>query len=136
MALPCVVGLVYSVEDPSRTERLTLFQVRIFCLPFGSETWPLPRSQACWPLDGYYVSSSPGVSSPTLQNLGLISLCNHMTQLLITYIVCVYMWVCICVCVCTNMHACLVTSGSLQPHGLAHQAPLSMGFFRQGYWSE
>lgn len=89
MALPCVVGLVQSVEDPSRTERLTLPQERIFCLPFGSETWPLPRSQACWPLDGYDVISSPGVSSPTLQNLGLLSLCNHMTQLLITYSVCV-----------------------------------------------
>ena len=26
-------------------------------------------------------------------------------------------------------------SGSLWPHGLAHQAPLSMGFSRQEYWS-
>ena len=31
----------------------------------------------------------------------------------------------------------LVVSSSLQPHGLyvAHQAPLSMGFSRQEYWS-
>ena len=31
----------------------------------------------------------------------------------------------------------LVVSDSLQPHGLyvAHQAPLSMGFLRQEYWS-
>ena len=28
-----------------------------------------------------------------------------------------------------------VVSNSLQPHGVAHQAPLSMGFFRQGCWS-
>ena len=28
-----------------------------------------------------------------------------------------------------------VMSSSLQPHGLAHQAPLSMGFPRQEYWS-
>ena len=36
------------------------------------------------------------------------------------------------------MHACLVTSvisDSLQPYGLAHQVPLSMGFSRQKYWS-
>ena len=37
------------------------------------------------------------------------------------------------------MHACSVDSAvpdSLQPHGLvAHQAPLSMGFSRQEYWS-
>ena len=26
-------------------------------------------------------------------------------------------------------------SNSLQPHGLAHQAPLSMDFLRQEYWS-
>ena len=28
-----------------------------------------------------------------------------------------------------------VVSDSLWPHGMAHQAPLSMGFFRQEYWS-
>ena len=36
------------------------------------------------------------------------------------------------------MCACSVTSvvsNTLQPYGLAHQAPLSMGFSRQGYWS-
>ena len=33
------------------------------------------------------------------------------------------------------MRACLVISDSLQPYGLARQAPLSMGFFRQEYWS-
>ena len=31
--------------------------------------------------------------------------------------------------------SCSVVSVSLQPHGLTHQAPLSMGFFRQEYWS-
>ena len=35
-------------------------------------------------------------------------------------------------CVCTLAQS----SDSLQPHGLAHQeVPLSMGFFRQEYWS-
>ena len=31
--------------------------------------------------------------------------------------------------------SCLVMSDSLQPCGLAHQAPLSTGFSRQKYWS-
>ena len=31
---------------------------------------------------------------------------------------------------------CLIVSGSLQPYGqIARQAPLSMGFSRQEYWS-
>ena len=34
------------------------------------------------------------------------------------------------------MCACAVVSSSLWPHGLAHQAPLSMGFPKQEYWSE
>ena len=35
------------------------------------------------------------------------------------------------------MGVCSVISDSLRPHGLyvAHQAPLSMGFSRQKYWS-
>ena len=39
--------------------------------------------------------------------------------------------ICVCVCVCS------VASTSLQPNGLyvAHQAPLSMEFSRQEYWS-
>ena len=31
--------------------------------------------------------------------------------------------------------SCSVVSNSLQTHGLAHQAPLSMELFRQEYWS-
>ena len=31
--------------------------------------------------------------------------------------------------------SCSVVSDSLQPHGLAHQAPLSVEFSRQEYWS-
>ena len=46
------------------------------------------------------------------------------------------MWetVCVCVCVCVSP---LVMSDSLRPHGLylAHQAPLSMVFFRQEYYN-
>ena len=35
------------------------------------------------------------------------------------------------------MLSCSVMSDSLQPHGtIAHQAPLSMGFFRQEYWNK
>ena len=43
-----------------------------------------------------------------------------------------------CVCsVCVCVHACIHTQSclTLQPHGPACQAPLSMGFLRQGYWS-
>ena len=46
------------------------------------------------------------------------------------------MWetVCVCVCVCVSP---LVMSDYLRPHGLylAHQAPLSMVFFRQEYYN-
>ena len=34
-----------------------------------------------------------------------------------------------------SCYVALLKSNSLQPHGLAHQAPLSMGFSRQEYWS-
>ena len=37
----------------------------------------------------------------------------------------------LCVCACVHTQSCL----TLQPHGPACQAPLSMGFLRQGYWS-
>ena len=40
--------------------------------------------------------------------------------------------VCVCVCVCVKSLQLFLT---LWPHGLAHQAPLSMGFSRQEYWS-
>ena len=41
-------------------------------------------------------------------------------------------WVFFLACVLS----CSVVSDSLRPHGLlAHQAPLSMGFSRQEYWS-
>ena len=34
-----------------------------------------------------------------------------------------------------SLALCSVMSDSLQPHALAHQAPLSVGFPRQKYWS-
>ena len=40
--------------------------------------------------------------------------------------------VCVCVCVCIS---CLVVSDSAIPWTVALQAPLSMGFSRQEYWS-
>ena len=55
---------------------------------------------------------------------------------------------CVCVCVCAHgevalrekMSVCVcvgqsVVSDSLRAHGLSRQAPLSMGFSRQKYWS-
>ena len=49
----------------------------------------------------------------------------------------------VCVCVCVHAHVCICTRGvtsvvfdSLQPlWTVAHQAPVSLGFSRQGYWS-
>ena len=41
-------------------------------------------------------------------------------------------WVCGCVCVCVS-HS--VVSKSATPWTVAHQAPPSRGFSRQGYWS-
>ena len=52
-----------------------------------------------------------------------------------TYHLWVFLHVYVNVCVCACMHACSVVTDSLQCHGLAHQAPLSMGFPRQEYWS-
>ena len=43
-----------------------------------------------------------------------------------------YQRMCVCVCVCVKS---LQLFPTLWPHGLAHQAPLSMGFSRQEYWS-
>ena len=41
--------------------------------------------------------------------------------------------VCVCVCVCVLSHS--VISNSVTPWTVACQAPLSMGFPRQEYWS-
>ena len=50
-----------------------------------------------------------------------------------------YMSVCVCVCVFVCVHArtlsCSVVSNSATPWTVALQAPLSMGFPRQEYWS-
>ena len=46
--------------------------------------------------------------------------------------VCVCVFVCVCVYVCV-IHS--VMSDSVTPWTVASQAPLSMGFFRQEYWS-
>ena len=46
-------------------------------------------------------------------------------------------FVCVCVCVC--VYECTCVLGCVQlfatPWTVAHQAPLSMGFHRQEYWS-
>ena len=46
--------------------------------------------------------------------------------------VCVCVYVCVCVCV---YKSCSVASDSTIPGTIAHQAPLSMEFSRQEYWS-
>ena len=46
--------------------------------------------------------------------------------------------VCVCVCVCVRVHTRVshsVVSDSATQWTVAHQAPLSMGFSRQDYWS-
>ena len=51
------------------------------------------------------------------------------------------MRVCVCVCVCVRarVHACMHTLSHVllfvTTWTVAHQAPLSMGFSRQEYWS-
>ena len=52
---------------------------------------------------------------------------NYMSKILREE--CEYMCVCVCVCVC--MHACMC----MWARTIDHQAPLSMGFSRQVYWS-
>ena len=47
--------------------------------------------------------------------------------------------ICLYLCMC-SLHACSVVSDAFATHGPCHgvpcQAPLSMGFPRQEYWSE
>ena len=47
--------------------------------------------------------------------------------------------VCVCVCVCVRAHAHAQSLSCFRlfagPWTVAHQAPLSMGFSRQEYWS-
>ena len=49
------------------------------------------------------------------------------------------MYVCVCVCVCVRARAharthSVVSNSSVTPWGLARQAPVSMGLFRQEYF--
>ena len=48
------------------------------------------------------------------------------------------MCVCVCIFIHTRVHICLVAVVSdsfVTPWTVAHQAPLSMGFLREEYWS-
>ena len=45
------------------------------------------------------------------------------------------MCVCMCVCVCVHMHVLCCVQLFVTPWFVAHQAPLSMKFSRQEYWS-
>ena len=56
---------------------------------------------------------------------------------------CVCVCVCLCVCVCVHVHMCMGMWGGVclivptlcNALDCNHQAPLSVGFFRQEYWS-
>ena len=53
--------------------------------------------------------------------------------------ICIYVCVCVCVCIYAkcDMLSCSVVSDSFATlWTVVHQAPLSMGFSRQEYWSE
>ena len=49
--------------------------------------------------------------------------------------VCVCVCVCVCACVCARVCVCSVVSDSVTPWTAAHQGPLSVEVFKQGYWS-
>ena len=57
------------------------------------------------------------------------------------YVCVYYVYVCVCVCVCIYIYIYIVKMKSLScadsatPWAVAYQAPLSMGFSRQAYWS-
>ena len=75
-----------------------------------------------WLSDFYFISPDQRDKSATIINI--INNANSIPP----------SWVCVCVCVCVCV-SCLVVSDSLWLHGLAYQAPLSMEFSRQEYWS-
>jgi len=60
-------------------------------------------------------------------------ICVCMSVCMCIY-VCVYMCVCVYVCVCTLSRFSLVQL-CVTPWAVSRQAPLSMGFPRQEYWS-
>ena len=66
---------------------------------------------------------------PRWGSIYLLPQVHNILQFIYVY----QMRVCVCVCVC--VFSCSVMSNSLQPHRLAHQAPLSIGFSRREYWS-
>ena len=60
--------------------------------------------------------------------------CQALADFLCTECPCVC--VCVCVCLCTHSHESLsLVQLFVAPWTVAHQAPLSMGFSRQEYWS-
>ena len=62
-----------------------------------------------------------------------VCVCEYMC---VCVCVCIHVCVCVCVCVYVNESASLsVLFNSVTPWTGAHQAPLSMGFFRQKHWS-
>ena len=75
----------------------------------------------------------PNPISPTSQIRLNPHLVNHLqSQWLWTIPYCLAPCVCVCVCVCVHS---VVSDSFATPWTVAHQAPLSMEFSRQEYWS-
>ena len=104
-------------------------------LPWGPcRSWslsgctPRPCAPGCFEMaSSWNQATSPQRSTPfTL----IPSQSQHPCSLLLPYLV---SWFYVCVCAC--MHECLHVQLFLIPWIIAHQAPLSMGFSSQEYWS-
>ena len=103
-----------------------LSRVRLFATPWTA-AYQAPPSMGFSRQE--YWSGLP-LPSPNKCKVAYMSIWSDETPQFFPPCVCV--WVCVCACV----RARSVVSDSLHPHGLlACQAPLSMGFPRQEYWT-
>ena len=129
-------------SDLSLTRNALATAVRITCRGRVEEEWES--------LGGYCVYWSKNVSDYAvhmLENVWLLDifLKSRQWDLLVDQLralfpelyscfdLCVCVCVCVCMCVCACMLNCLWFFATIWT--LAPQAPLSMGFFGQGYWS-
>ena len=76
------------------------------------------HSYACANFQGYWPGSDPDLCLPRREYWPKNCLC-----------------VCVCVCVCVRARAHSWVRLFVTPWTVVRQAPLSMGFSRQGYWS-
>ena len=70
-----------------------------------------------------------GTESKYIYKFRYIHICMYMC-------VYVYIYMCVCVCVCVKVKVLVTQSVQffVTPWTVAHQAPMSMGFFSQVYW--